>query len=90
MADALLDVNRADQISRDRWARAAAAVMCGSLSLTEIHVIVSQGKDEFRRVAREKFVGHGFAQRDIDLIFHFLERTSKMNMKLDPRIIIQG
>lgn len=60
----LPEIERADKISRDRWAYVMGQVMIKAISYDVRCAMVAAGFDEFERVARPILADHEFRQED--------------------------
>lgn len=75
-----------EQLSGPRWTVAATVAMC-QLPLKIRRGMVKAGKDEWLRVAKTKFHGQGFSQRDLLLMFQALTVITHQDRRWRPGIL---
>lgn len=84
------DLNKGDAISRKRWSIVASCVLIKALTVEGLHAVVARGFDEFERVARTQFHGHGFYTEDYRRMFGLIKRHAELNpigAAIDNRLI---
>ena len=64
-------------LNRGHFLQAAVKSLMDQIEPPELLTIVAVGRDEFARVARSRWVGHGFTQDDFHTAFRMLEARAR-------------
>lgn len=87
--DAAQDLNPLDELSRQKWSNCIAAIL-SQMNINVIHLIVEAGEQRFLSTSGWILDRHKLKTEDLKYIFAVLVKTSRMNRKYRPGVVLNG
>jgi len=75
------------KITKAQAVGAAVESLTMQIDAVTLHAILSAGEDEFVRVAKREWVGHGFNRDDLRAAFHQLSVMAGKYQQTTPRVM---
>ena len=87
--DAILQKDRLNEVSADRWATAVAAIFMG-FPLETLKLMAAGGFSRFYAVSEPILRGHSFRRPQYRAIFDAIQLCVKHNQRISPEAILKA